>query len=405
MPGSLIPQVKALLVPDYPKGTDFSWLNHLNWSGRKKVPVSKINMRTGATEWSLALHDPKKLAEEARKVKAGNADPVLLVNTPGSGKYFALNGHSRIIASQRLGRPVHAIVGKSHSVHGPWEKHRSSSHTVQLTADTATASTVPEPVGTQPLWKHKGWQLPPYIQHVANELIDQGHGESEAIAMAVGIVRDWSEGHDGHGRKVHPDVQAAAAKNIAKWEQMKAQTHTSKAVSAIELTFVVPPGGGMGAPFNPALHPRAYHGRFGSKGGLPSSQPRQPGPQPASGSSTDPEDQRLLDQAAALTHQANLLRRQARALTREAQRILHPPAASAAAKKPVSAAASAAAKKAAATRAAKGIKPFTSTKKSSAAASATVKQASMLLSNAKVLRGRARKLDQAAAVLRRRART
>ena len=96
-----------------------------------------------------------------------------------------------------------------------------------MTAQTGTASTAPEPFGKPGgpgLWHHKGLQLPPYIQHVAHHLVAQGHDESKAIGMAVGIVRNWAEGHDGHGHQVHPDVQAAAAKNIAQWEADKAKT-------------------------------------------------------------------------------------------------------------------------------------------------------------------------------------
>jgi phage head maturation protease len=95
-----------------------------------------------------------------------------------------------------------------------------------VTAHTGTASTVPEPFGKPSgpgLWHHKGLQLPPYIQHVAHHLVAQGHDESKAIEMAVGIVRDWAEGRNGRGGKVHPDVQAAAAKNIAQWEADKAK--------------------------------------------------------------------------------------------------------------------------------------------------------------------------------------
>jgi HK97 family phage prohead protease len=97
---------------------------------------------------------------------------------------------------------------------------------IRRTAETGTASTAPEPFGKPSgpgLWHHKGLQLPPYIQHVAHHLVAQGHDESKAIEMAVGIVRNWAEGHDGHGHKVHPDVQAAAAKNIAQWEADKAR--------------------------------------------------------------------------------------------------------------------------------------------------------------------------------------
>ncbi len=80
----------------------------------------------------------------------------------------------------------------------------------------------------QGLWHHKGWQLPAYIQHVANDLIESGHSESRAIEMAVGIVKNWAAGHDGHGHHIHPDTQAKAAAAVAEWEAMKAAASKSK---------------------------------------------------------------------------------------------------------------------------------------------------------------------------------
>lgn len=100
----------------------------------------------------------------------------------------------------------------------------------QRTAETPIASTVHEPVGNPAgpgLWHHKGMQLPAYIQHVANRLRAQGHPESQAVHMAVGIVQNWAAGHDGHGNSVHPDVQTAAAKAVAEWEALKAAAHAS----------------------------------------------------------------------------------------------------------------------------------------------------------------------------------
>jgi phage head maturation protease len=80
----------------------------------------------------------------------------------------------------------------------------------------------------QGLWHHKGWQLPAYIQHVANDLIESGHSESRAIEMAVGIVKNWAAGHDGRGHHIHPDTQAKAAAAVAEWEAMKAAASKGK---------------------------------------------------------------------------------------------------------------------------------------------------------------------------------
>jgi HK97 family phage prohead protease len=106
------------------------------------------------------------------------------------------------------------------------------------TSHTAEASTIHEPVGKPGgpgLFHHKGLQLPAYIQHVAHHLIASGHDESKAIEMAVGIVKNWAAGHDGHGHRTHPDVQAAAAKAIAEWEADKAKGGNARR-SAVTVT-------------------------------------------------------------------------------------------------------------------------------------------------------------------------
>ena len=97
---------------------------------------------------------------------------------------------------------------------------------IARTAETPVASTVHEPFGNPAgpgLWHHQGLQLPAYIQHVAHHLVAQGHPESQAIRIAVGVVRNWAEGHDGKGNRIHPDVQAAAVKAMAEWDAAKAE--------------------------------------------------------------------------------------------------------------------------------------------------------------------------------------
>ena len=66
-------------------------------------------------------------------------------------------------------------------------------------------------------------QLPAYIQHVANDLIQAGHPESEAVHMAVGIVEKWAKG----GGNVTADTQAKAAAAVAEWEKLRGQAKTT----------------------------------------------------------------------------------------------------------------------------------------------------------------------------------
>jgi hypothetical protein len=118
---------------------------------------------------------------------------------------------------------------------------------VGLTAETAAASTVPEPFGKPSgpgLWRVKGMQLPHYVQHVAHDLMEQGSASSvsQAIQMAVGIIKKWASGtpvggetkvgHPQHPGHIHPDVQAAAQKAIAEWNAKRARAHAQAAASA-----------------------------------------------------------------------------------------------------------------------------------------------------------------------------
>ncbi|HST77303.1 MAG TPA: hypothetical protein VLN58_02320 [Verrucomicrobiae bacterium] len=94
-----------------------------------------------------------------------------------------------------------------------------------MAAGSMAKASTHEKVGTRPLWKSKtGEQLPAYIQHVANELIKSGHSESNAIQMAIGIIKNWAHGHPSGGEKgVQATTVAAARKALAEWEALKAR--------------------------------------------------------------------------------------------------------------------------------------------------------------------------------------
>jgi hypothetical protein len=74
------------------------------------------------------------------------------------------------------------------------------------------------------LFGMKGKQLPAYIQHVYNDLVQSGSKVGgSTYRKAVGIVQNWAAGHDGKGNKVSAATQAKAAKAIAEWEKLKAE--------------------------------------------------------------------------------------------------------------------------------------------------------------------------------------
>lgn len=88
-----------------------------------------------------------------------------------------------------------------------------------MSAETPELSVTHAPIGHEGVWHSKKppLQLPAYIQNIRNALMRNGHGESEAHAIAVGAVKRWANGKG----KVTPEVREASAKAVAEWEELK----------------------------------------------------------------------------------------------------------------------------------------------------------------------------------------
>lgn len=115
---------------------------------------------------------------------------------------------------------------------------------VKFTPRTPEASTVPQPTvppGGPGLFHVKGMELPPYIQHLYKHLVGR-YGKHDAYRVAVGVVKKWAAGvnpggwqtKSGKGKRTHPDVRAAAAKNVAEWEEKRARAHAQHAHTEAE---------------------------------------------------------------------------------------------------------------------------------------------------------------------------
>jgi hypothetical protein len=63
-------------------------------------------------------------------------------------------------------------------------------------------------------WVENAGGLPKYIRMVAHAMMRKGHTKSQAIRLAIGIVRNWASGKGD----VSPKVRAAAAKAVAEFE-------------------------------------------------------------------------------------------------------------------------------------------------------------------------------------------
>ena len=147
---------------------------------------------------------------------------------------------------------------------------------VKFTPRTPEASTVVKPTvppGGPGLFHMKGHHLPPYIEHLYPHLVER-YGKHDAYRVAIGVVKRWAQGvnpggwktKSGKGKRTHPDVRAAAARNVAEWEKEKAEAHARHghgddrtAASAVELAAWTAPGARRFTdPPTPGSHYRQY---------------------------------------------------------------------------------------------------------------------------------------------------
>jgi hypothetical protein len=77
------------------------------------------------------------------------------------------------------------------------------------------------PIGLGKNWVTSVGGLPLFARAIAHALIRNGHSESEAIQMAIGVIKNWAAG-EGH---VSEKTRAKAAAALAEWEAKKAAAH------------------------------------------------------------------------------------------------------------------------------------------------------------------------------------
>lgn len=80
------------------------------------------------------------------------------------------------------------------------------------------------PIGLKPNWITKVGGLPLFARAVAHALIRNGHTESDAIQIAIGVIQDWAHG----GGNVTAKTRAKAAATVAEWEAKKAAADGSR---------------------------------------------------------------------------------------------------------------------------------------------------------------------------------
>ena len=113
-------EVKLQLARDYPPGA-LAWVDKIQWQQSPvRVPVDRIDRTTGDTDWNAAASDKPKIAAFASRIRAGVRKPIVLIRHPDSKLLFAVDGHTRVLASAAIGEPVTAWVGTSKTADGGW---------------------------------------------------------------------------------------------------------------------------------------------------------------------------------------------------------------------------------------------------------------------------------------------
>lgn len=79
------------------------------------------------------------------------------------------------------------------------------------------------PLGKKNLFNTPGQHLPGYVRELAREFMKQGKSESQAIRMAIGVVKRWARG----GGNVTAKTRAKAAAAVAQWEKAKSAARST----------------------------------------------------------------------------------------------------------------------------------------------------------------------------------
>ncbi len=120
--------VYSQLLGNYPPKS-IGWMRSVHWIGPILVPLDRIDV-DDEESWA-ASHQPEAVARFAREIRdgTGHLNPVVMVQSPESGKAIVIDGHHRFLAYRKLGRPVKAYVGLTDKItRDMLETHSSQVH-------------------------------------------------------------------------------------------------------------------------------------------------------------------------------------------------------------------------------------------------------------------------------------
>ena len=106
-----------------------------------------------------------------------------------------------------------------------------------MAKDSLLKASTPEPFSRSKTsnWVARGGGLPDYVQHVAQALVkDRGVPESQAIEIAIGVIKNWAAGKG----KVDANTRAAAAKALKEWDELKAKNAATSKVKEASMSVL-----------------------------------------------------------------------------------------------------------------------------------------------------------------------
>lgn len=120
---STVSDVILDLQEDYPPEA-MDWVRAVDWQGPERIPLKDIDM-SGRKKWRASHED---ISGYVNRIRGGQRKPILLVKTPGHKKYIVVDGHHRLLAYEKLGKPVLAYCGEVPTTKGPWDTMHDAQH-------------------------------------------------------------------------------------------------------------------------------------------------------------------------------------------------------------------------------------------------------------------------------------
>ena len=111
-------RINDQLSGDYPASA-LAWISTVTWKPATLVPLTSFDL-SDVRDWPT-WKDTDKIAFFTEKIKSGWQKPLVSVKVPGTRYLDPIDGHTRLSICWKLKRPVLTWIGKTYSVHGPWE--------------------------------------------------------------------------------------------------------------------------------------------------------------------------------------------------------------------------------------------------------------------------------------------